>query len=62
MAQAELIEVQKAPGGIQCPATKEQLIEETRGNSVGTDILAVLQDIPDQEYGGPNEVSKPVAG
>jgi hypothetical protein len=61
MAPAEFVEVQKALGGISYPATKDQLVEQARGNNAGTDILAVLQDIPDREYGGPNEVSKAVA-
>jgi hypothetical protein len=61
MAPAEFIEVQKALGGISYPATKDQLVEHARGNNAGTDILAVLQDIPDRQYGGPNEVSKAVA-
>lgn len=61
MAQAEFIEVQKALGGISYPATKDQLIKHAKDNNAGTDILAVLQDIPDREYDGPNEVSKAVA-
>ncbi|HET6187400.1 MAG TPA: DUF2795 domain-containing protein [Trebonia sp.] len=61
MAQAEFIQVQKALGGISYPATKEQLVEYARGKNAGDDILKVLQSIPDQEYDGPNEVSKAVA-
>jgi hypothetical protein len=61
MAQAEFIEVQKALAGISYPATKDQLIEHARGNNAGSDIVAVLEGIPDREYDGPNEVSKAVA-
>jgi hypothetical protein len=61
MAQAEFIEVQKALGGISYPATRDQLIKHAQGSNASKDILAVLQDIPDQEYDGPNEVSKAVA-
>ena len=61
MAQAEFIQVQKALGGISYPATKDQLIEHARGKNAGDDILKVLRSIPDQEYDGPNEVSKAVA-
>jgi hypothetical protein len=49
---------QKALGGISYPATKDQLIERARANNAGTDVLAVLEDVPDGEYGGPNEISK----
>jgi len=61
MAQAQFIEVQKALGGISYPSTKDQLIEHARGKNASGDILDALQNIPDQEYDGPNEVSKAVA-
>jgi hypothetical protein len=61
MAQPQFIEVQEALGGISYPATKNQLIKHAEGNNAGSDILAVLQDMPDREYDGPNEVSKVVA-
>jgi hypothetical protein len=60
MAQAEFIKVQKSLGGISYPATKEQLIEHARGNQAEKDVLDALQNIPDREYDGPNEVSKAV--
>ena len=61
MAQAEFIEVQKALGGISYPATRDQLVKHAQGKKAGKDILDVLQNIPDREYDGPNEVSKAVA-
>jgi hypothetical protein len=42
------------------PATKEQLVEHARSNKADQDVLDALQGIPDQEYDGPNEVSKAV--
>jgi hypothetical protein len=60
MAQAEFIKVQKSLGGISYPATKEQLIEHARRNQAEKDVLDALQNIPDREYDGPNEVSKAV--
>jgi hypothetical protein len=62
MAQAEFIKVQKFLGGVNYPATKDQLIEHARGKDAGQDVLDALQDMPDREYDGPNEVSKAVAG
>ena len=61
MAQAEFIEVQKALGGISYPATRDQLVDHAKGKSASKDILDALQNIPDREYDGPNEVSKAVA-
>jgi hypothetical protein len=58
MALTELTEVQKALGGVRYPATKEQLIECARGNNAGTDVLALLESLPDRRYSGPNDISK----
>lgn len=61
MALTDFTEVPEALGGISYPATKDQLIERARANNAGTGILAMLKDIPDGEYGGPNEISKAAA-
>jgi hypothetical protein len=61
MAQPEFIQAQKALGGVSYPATKDQLIDHARGKNASQDILDALRSIPDQEYDGPNEVSKAVA-
>jgi hypothetical protein len=61
MAQAEFIKVQKFLGGTSYPATKEQLVEHARSSKADQDVLDALLGIPDQEYDGPNEVSKAVA-
>ena len=61
MAQAEFIKVQKSLGGISYPATKDQLVEHARSQHADRDVLDALQSIPDQEYDGPNEVSKAVS-
>jgi hypothetical protein len=61
MAQAEFIKVQKFLGGVDYPATKQQLVEHARDKKADKDALDALQQIPDKEYGGPNEVSKAVA-
>lgn len=61
MAQPEFIQVQKALGGVNYPATKDQLVEHARGKDASKDILDALQRIPDREHDGTNEVSKAVA-
>jgi hypothetical protein len=61
MALADFIKVQKFLSGIHYPATKQQLIEHARSNRADDEALAALNDIPDQEYSGPNEVSRAVA-
>ena len=61
MALADFIKVQKYLKGISYPATKQQLIEHARGNQADQEVLDALQDIPDHEYSGPDQVSKAVA-
>jgi hypothetical protein len=61
MALADFIRVQKYLGGIQYPATKQQLMDRARGNQADDDALATLKDIPEREYSGPDEVSQAVA-
>jgi hypothetical protein len=61
MALADFIKVQKFLKGISYPATKEQLVEQARSNKADDDALQSLEQIPDREYSGPDEVSKAVA-
>jgi Protein of unknown function (DUF2795) len=59
--QAGFIQVQKALAGISYPATKQQLIDHARGKKPDKQIMEALESIPDQEYSGPDQVSKAVA-
>jgi hypothetical protein len=59
--QADFIQVQKALSGMNYPASKQQLIEHARGKRADQQLIGVLEGIPDQEYDGPNAVSKAVA-
>jgi hypothetical protein len=61
MAQAEFIKVQKFLGGVNYPATKDQLIEHARGKQADDDVIDALQKLPEREYDGPNAVSAAVA-
>ncbi|HEX4256750.1 MAG TPA: DUF2795 domain-containing protein [Streptosporangiaceae bacterium] len=61
MAQAEFIKVQKSLAGISYPASKDDIVKHARNNKASDDVLDALNDLPDQEYDGPNEVSKAVA-
>jgi hypothetical protein len=61
MRLADFVRVQKFLGGIKYPATKRQLIDYARGNAADDDALATLQDIPEREYSGPDEVSQAAA-
>lgn len=61
MGLADFVRVQKFLGGIQYPATKQQLMDQARGNQADDDALATLRGMPEREYSSPDEVSRAVA-
>ncbi len=52
------IDVQKSLSGVNYPATKTVLIERARYNGADEDVLDDLGKLPEQQYGGPDEVQK----
>lgn len=58
--QASPAEIQKYLGGIDYPAPKEQLVQQAREQNAPEDVCAILDELPNKQYGGPNEVSEEV--
>lgn len=56
------IEVQKYLGGIDYPASKDDIVASAREAGAGDDVLDALGGIPDKQYEAPTEVSQAVAG
>ena len=54
------IDIQKALGGMDYPATKEQIVEHAQGNCGDDEVMAALKGIEDREYDGPSGVSAAV--
>jgi hypothetical protein len=52
------IQMQKFLGGIEYPASRDQLVEHARSKGADDAVLEGLQAIPDREYNGPNAVSQ----
>ena len=44
--------------GIDYPASKQDLVETARKNQAPQDVMRVLQEMPDEQYGGPQDVMK----
>lgn len=44
--------------GIDYPASKQDLVETARKNQAPQDVMQVLQEMPDEQYGGPQDVMK----
>lgn len=53
-------EVEKYIGGIDFPASKDQLIDHARDKGAPKEVLELMQDFPDQQYGSAIDVSRGV--
>ena len=54
------IDIQKALGGIDYPAKKEDIVKHAQEHGGGDDVLEALNGIEDREYDGPSGVSAAV--
>jgi hypothetical protein len=54
------IDIQKALGGMDYPAKKEDIVKHAQDNGGGDDVIKALQGIEDREYEGPSGVSESV--
>jgi hypothetical protein len=54
------IQVQKYLGGIDYPASKDDIVRTAEGNDADKDVLDALNALPDREYEGPTQVSEAV--
>jgi hypothetical protein len=44
--------------GVAYPAKKDDLIQKAQDNDAPDEVLDILQQLPDGEYGGPQDVMK----
>jgi hypothetical protein len=54
------IDIQKALGGIDYPATKQDIVKHAQDHGGGNYVIEALQGIDDREYDGPSGVSESV--
>ncbi len=57
MAGANPIQMQKFLGGVNYPASKDDLVEHARSKGADEEVLRKLEAMPDRTYDGPNAVS-----
>lgn len=55
------IQVQKFLGGIDYPASKDDILRSAQDSGADDEVLDALRGIPDREYDGPTAVSEAVA-
>jgi hypothetical protein len=58
MSAVNPVQVQKFLGGIDYPATKDQILETARRRGADDNVMQALQQLPKREYNGPNAVSE----
>ncbi len=58
MARVNPIKLQKALGGMNYPASKEDLVEHAEGQDADEEVLSFLRDLPDRTYETPADVNK----
>jgi hypothetical protein len=54
------IDIQKALGGMDYPATKEQIVKHAQEHGGSDEVIESLKGIEDREYEGPSGVSAAV--
>jgi hypothetical protein len=60
--QPNPIQVQKFLGGIDYPASKDDIVASAKQAGADDNVLGALQKLPDKTYDGPTDVSEAVAG
>ena len=60
MAKVNPIQLQKHLKGVDYPARKEDLIKHAKQNGADKDALSALEQMPDEEYETPTDVSKAI--
>lgn len=61
MQNVNPIQIQKFLKGVDCPANKETLIENARKLGADENVCASLEQLPDQDYEAPVDVSEALA-
>ncbi|WP_207457417.1 DUF2795 domain-containing protein [Desertivibrio insolitus] len=55
------IQVQKFLGGIDYPASKEDIVKNAESSGADETVLEALKNLPDQEYDAPTAVSSAIS-
>jgi len=55
------IDVQKHLGGVDYPATKDEIVSTAESNGAPQEIIEALQSIDREEFDGPNAVQAALA-
>lgn len=56
MAQVSVAEITKSLKGINFPVGKDDLIQHARDNGADEEIIGMIEEMPDDEYGSMSDV------
>jgi hypothetical protein len=62
MANPSPIDIQKALGGVDYPATAQDLVSKAEQSGADESVLEALRNLPDKEYNKPTDVSEAISG
>lgn len=60
MSNVNPIQIQKYLGGVNYPASKEDLVNKAKQEGASQDVLQTLQRMPGEKYNSPNDVSQAI--
>jgi hypothetical protein len=60
MAKVNPVQVQKFLGGLDYPASKEDLMKRAEQEGADQEVRSILEQLPDQNYETPADVSKAI--
>ena len=60
MAKVNPVQLQKHLKGVDYPASKQQLIDRAKQQGADEQAISALEQLPDQEFDTPTEVSQAV--
>lgn len=60
MAKVNPIQLQKHLKGVDYPASKQDLIEHAQQQGADEDAISALEQLPDEQYEAPTDVSKAI--
>ena len=58
MADPSPIDIQKALGGVEYPASKADLVKHAKDKGAEGAVLEALENLPDREFDSPTDVNQ----
>lgn len=60
MAKVNPIQVQKFLGGMDYPASKDEIVDHAKSKGADENVMDVLEQLPEDDYQTPADVSKAI--